>query len=69
LLLAKFLWVANKLGNKKIINFLFVSRAKRASARNFEIIDTIDENIIYLLHGKVDKNLFNMDYRYPMTLL
>ncbi|KAM3144491.1 hypothetical protein pb186bvf_003360 [Paramecium bursaria] len=47
----------------------FFGRAKRASARNFEMVDPQDSNIIYLLHGKQDKNLFNLDYRYPMNMV
>lgn len=35
------------------MNLIYFSRAKKASARNFEIIDPNDPNIIYLLHGKV----------------
>lgn len=61
---------------KNVINLIFMgfifyslfSRARRASARNFEIIDPEDHNTIYLLHGKWEKNLFNLDYRFPMNM-
>lgn len=42
------------------------------------MIDQEDANIIYLLHGKVnlstiifkwEKNLFNVDYRFPMNMI
>jgi hypothetical protein len=55
-----------------IYNYIYIytiRRAKKASARNFEVIDPYDHNIIYLLHGKWEKNMFNLDYRYPMTML
>ncbi|CAD8206862.1 unnamed protein product [Paramecium pentaurelia] len=54
---------------KECYQLNFFGRAKRASARNFEIIDPQDQNIIYLLHGKWEKNLFNVDYRFPMSML
>lgn len=45
------------------------SRAKIPSARNFQLIKENDEATIYLLHGKMDRNLFNLDFRPPLSLI
>ncbi|CAD8117921.1 unnamed protein product [Paramecium sonneborni] len=55
--------------DKQCYQLKFFGTAKRASAKNFEIIDLQDKNIIYLLHRKLEKNLFNLDYKYPISML
>lgn len=53
-----------------IINITIIfRRAKIPSARNFQLIKEGDETTIYLLHGKMDRNLFNLDFRAPLSVV
>ena len=45
----------------------FYGRVKKASAKNFQIIEKDDEDNILLQHGKVSKNEFNIDFRKPFS--
>ena len=45
----------------------FYGRVKRASAKNFQIIEEGDEDNILLQHGKVSKNEYNIDFRKPFS--
>ena len=45
----------------------FYGRVKKASAKNFQIIEKGDEDNILLQHGKVSKNEFNIDFRKPFS--
>ncbi|KAL4466569.1 hypothetical protein ABPG72_010620 [Tetrahymena utriculariae] len=47
----------------------FYGRAKKASARNFQVQDINDEDQIFLLHGKNTKNSFSVDFSYPLNIL
>jgi len=47
----------------------FYGRAKVASARNFHLVMPTDLDSIILMHGKVTKNEFNMDYRHPINII
>lgn len=48
----------------------FFGRVSKASARNFQLIETDgDEDEIFLSHGKCFKNEFNLDYRAPFNLI
>lgn len=44
-------------------------RATVPSARNFQMIKAGDETTIYLLHGKVGRNTFNLDFRPPLNVM
>jgi len=47
----------------------FFGRVNKASARNFQMIlsDCDNDDDMYLTHGKVSKNDFNIDYRAPFN--
>ncbi|KAL4426899.1 hypothetical protein ABPG74_008823 [Tetrahymena malaccensis] len=47
----------------------FYGRAKKASARNFQVQDINDEDQIFLLHGKNSKNSFSVDFSYPLNII
>ncbi|CAD8045638.1 unnamed protein product [Paramecium sonneborni] len=47
----------------------FFGRAKIASARNFQLIKAGDDKTIQLLHGKMEPNSFNLDFRPPLSIL
>ena len=47
----------------------FYGRVKKASAKNFQVIVKGEEEDILLQHGKVSKNVFNIDYREPFCHL
>ena len=48
----------------------FFGRVSKASARNFQLIETDgDEDELYLSHGKHMQNEFNLDYRAPFNAL
>jgi hypothetical protein len=45
----------------------FNGRVKQASVKNFQLVDTNDTETIVLQFGKVEKDLFNMDFQFPMS--
>lgn len=48
----------------------FFGRVSKASARNFQLIETdADDDEIILSHGKTAKNEFNVDFRAPFNSL
>ncbi|TNV86260.1 hypothetical protein FGO68_gene8617 [Halteria grandinella] len=48
----------------------FYGRVSKASARNFQLIETDgDEDEIILSHGKFQRNEFNLDFRAPVNQL
>ena len=56
----------------------FYGRVNKASARNFQLIPSNDEDLEgemgdnempLLTHGKISKNEFNLDYRSPFQIL
>lgn len=49
----------------------FYGRVNKASARNFQLIDTDgdDDEEIFLSHGKCSTNEFNLDFRAPFNQL
>eukprot|EP01016_Furgasonia_blochmanni_P046222 TRINITY_DN6629_c0_g1_i12.p1 TRINITY_DN6629_c0_g1~~TRINITY_DN6629_c0_g1_i12.p1 ORF type:complete len:279 (-),score=71.25 TRINITY_DN6629_c0_g1_i12:783-1619(-) len=47
----------------------FYGRAKLASARNFQLVMPHDQDSIILMHGKIGKDEFNLDYRHPVNVI
>ena len=49
----------------------FYGRVNKASARNFQLIETDgdDDEEILLSHGKCSTNEFNLDYRAPFSMM
>ena len=48
----------------------FAGRVTHASVKNFQLVDEDDEREDVLLQfGKVGKDVFTMDYAYPMSAL
>ncbi len=45
----------------------FYDRVKKPSVKNFQLINELDEDYIFLQFGKVEDHLFNMDFQWPMT--
>ena len=45
----------------------FFDRVKKPSVKNFQLINELDEDYIFLQFGKVEEHLFNMDFQWPMT--
>lgn len=47
----------------------FFGRVKKASAKNFQLIVDGDSNTIFLMFGKISKDVFCLDYRGPLAPL
>lgn len=47
----------------------FFGRVKLASAKNFQLVANNDHNDIYLMFGKIQKDVFCLDFRHPITPL
>merc|ERR1711862_626552 len=47
----------------------FFGRVKKASAKNFQLVVDGDPNTIFLIFGKITKDVFCLDYRGPLTPL
>lgn len=47
----------------------FFGRVKKASAKNFQLVVNDDPNTIYLMFGKISKDVFCLDFRGPLTAL
>merc|ERR1712048_1352132 len=47
----------------------FFGRVKKASAKNFQLVVGNDANTIYLMFGKISKDVFCLDYRDPISAL
>mmetsp|Transcript_77250 Transcript_77250/g.179134 ORF Transcript_77250/g.179134 Transcript_77250/m.179134 type:complete len:522 (-) Transcript_77250:99-1664(-) len=47
----------------------FFGRVKKASAKNFQLVVDGDHNTIFLMFGKISKDVFCLDFRSPLALL
>lgn len=47
----------------------FFGRVKKASAKNFQLVLNSDMDTIYLMFGKISKDVFCLDYRGPIAAL
>ena len=47
----------------------FYGRVSKASARNFQLVESGLEDDIYLSHGKCSQNEFNLDFKTPFNSL
>lgn len=47
----------------------FFGRVKLASAKNFQLVANGDHNDIFLMFGKIKKDVFCLDFRHPITPL
>merc|ERR1712129_10234 len=47
----------------------FFGRVKKASAKNFQLVVDDDPNTIFLMFGKISKDVFCLDFRGPLTSL
>lgn len=47
----------------------FFGRVKKASAKNFQLVVDKDPNTIYLMFGKISKDVYCLDYRAPIPHL
>lgn len=47
----------------------FFGRVKKASAKNFQLVVNGDQNTIYLMFGKISKDVFCLDFRGPLAPL
>jgi len=45
----------------------FNKRVTEASVKNFQLVNSTDPDTVYLQFGKVGKDAFNIDFRYPMS--
>ena len=54
--------------NSTKYNLDFFGRVKIPSKNNFQLINVAYPNKISLQFGKVKKNLYNLDFRYPFYL-
>jgi len=45
----------------------FNKRVTEASVKNFQLINTNDPETVYLQFGRVGKEVFNLDFRYPIS--
>mmetsp|Transcript_32085 Transcript_32085/g.101894 ORF Transcript_32085/g.101894 Transcript_32085/m.101894 type:complete len:198 (-) Transcript_32085:248-841(-) len=45
----------------------FNKRVTEASVKNFQLISTTDPETVYLQFGRVGKEVFNLDFRYPVS--
>ncbi|CAJ1363809.1 unnamed protein product [Effrenium voratum] len=47
----------------------FFGRVKKASAKNFQLVVNADQNTIFLMFGKISKDVFCLDFRGPISPL
>lgn len=47
----------------------FHGRVDKPSVKNFQLIDTFNEDYVYMQFGRVGDDMFNMDIRWPMSLM
>lgn len=48
----------------------FYNRVEKASVKNFQLVERDDDGFKVLLQfGKIDDNLYNLDYQYPFSLV
>merc|ERR1712113_454682 len=47
----------------------FFGRVKKASAKNFQLVVDDDANTIFLMFGKISKDVFCLDFRGPIAPL
>lgn len=47
----------------------FKGRVEKPSVKNFQLIDEKDDSTIYLQFGRLNNELFNMDFQYPLSPL
>lgn len=48
----------------------FYNRVEKASVKNFQLVEQSDEGFNVLLQfGKIDDNLYNLDFQYPFSLV
>lgn len=48
----------------------FYNRVDRPSVKNFQLVEHADEGFNVLLQfGKLDDNIYNLDFQYPFSLL
>mmetsp|Transcript_56047 Transcript_56047/g.133517 ORF Transcript_56047/g.133517 Transcript_56047/m.133517 type:complete len:508 (+) Transcript_56047:30-1553(+) len=47
----------------------FFGRVKKASAKNFQLVVDADPNTIFLIFGKISKDVFCLDFRSPLSPL
>ena len=47
----------------------FYNRVEQASVKNFQLIEVGDDNQeVFLQFGKIDNNIYNLDFKYPFSL-
>jgi len=51
--------------NAYVLNFN--KRVTEASVKNFQLVNSTDPDTVYLQFGKVGKDAFNIDFRYPVS--
>lgn len=51
--------------NAYVLNFN--GRAHKPSAKNFQLVEDKNENKVHLLLGKVNKQVFNLDFEWPLS--
>ena len=47
----------------------FNGRVLRPSVKNFQLVDAEMENDVIVQFGRIDSNLFNMDVKYPFSII
>jgi len=47
----------------------FNGRVSRGSMKNFQLVDEYDDSKIYLQFGKVEKDIFHMDFAFPFSFV
>jgi len=47
----------------------FHGRVAQGSQKNFQFVDSYDDNKIYLQCGKVDKDRFILDFSFPFSIV
>lgn len=45
----------------------FNKRVTEASVKNFQLVDMTNPDLVYLQFGRVGKETFNLDFRYPLS--
>jgi len=45
----------------------FNKRVTKASVKNFQLTNSLEPDTVFLQFGRVDKDVFNMDFRYPLS--
>lgn len=62
-------WLSSRVAAVGAYVLNFNGRVTMASVKNFQLVDPDDQENVLLQFGRVGKDVFNMDYQWPLSPL